>query len=369
MDVTRLTQAKAYQKIRQRLSLFHLALSPALLALAVYLPISSAFKEKAVSLTAQPFGIIALYFLFFSLWMLIFDLPLSFYSGYVLERRFGLSNHTFGSWAKDLLKRSLLSFGFSLVLLTFLYAIIWRSPQRWWFWAWLGFAAVTYVMGKIFPVLIVPIFYKYSRVENPSLVERIFKLAGRFGLPLENVYSLNLSRTTKKANAAFMGMGKTKRVVLSDTLLGGFSDDEIEMVLAHELGHFKHRDIWKQLGLGLAASFFAFWTASRVTDGWARSLRYEGVGDAAAMPLIFLVFYLVYLVLTPLQNGFSRWVEKEADRFALRAFPSPGVFIASMEKLADLNLSDPEPNPFYEWFFYDHPAIAKRIQMAKDSFK
>jgi len=225
---------------------------------------------------------------------------------------------------------------------------------------------MSYILGKVFPVFIVPLFYKYGKVENESLKQRIFDLAKRYGLPVENVYSLNLSRTTKKANAAFMGMGKTKRVVLSDTLLAHFTADEIEAVVAHELGHFKHKDIWKSLGLGLMSSFAGFWMVFRVLDPAARAFGFQGVGDIGALPLVFLIFFGFHLLMMPLQNGFSRMLERAADRFALTAFPQKEAFISCMDKLSRVNLADPDPHPLVEWLFYDHPAISKRIKAARE---
>ena len=361
-----LEKAKAYQKQKQKLMFVHLFLTPALLLLVVLTPLSFLFKEWAVSLASQPYSVFALYFLFFSIFMLIFDLPLAFYSGFILEHRYELSNQNFPAWAADFLKKSVLSFVLSLVLLAALYALIWNFPGTWWLWAWAGFAMVSYVMGKLFPVLIVPLFYKYGKVEDESLKDRILKLAARYNLPVENVYSINLSKTTKKANAAFMGMGKTKRVVLSDTLIEKFSGGEIETVVAHELGHYKHHDIWKQLIFGLITSFAGFWFVFRLIDPAAQIFGMDGAADLAALPVVFFIFNLFYFILIPAQNGFSRTVERAADRFALEAFPHPDVFISCMDKLSKVNLADPNPSAVMEWFFYDHPAIGKRIQMARE---
>lgn len=360
------TRAKEYQRIRQILTLVHLVLTPAVLLLSILTPLSFLFKEWAIAVTENLYGIVALYFLFFSLYALIFDFPPAFYSGFILEHRFQLSNQTLRAWFVDFWKKSLISFALSLALIEGLFALIWISPDRWWLWAWAGYAAVSYVLGKLFPVLIVPLFYKYGKVEDESLKKRILDLASHYGLPVENVYSLNLSKTTKKANAAFMGLGRTKRVVLSDTLIDHFNADEIETVVAHELGHFKHHDIWKQLAFGMVTSLAAFWIAFRTIEPWAESLGFDGAGDIATLPLIFFIFYVFYLFLMPLQNGFSRWAERNADYFALKAFPKREVFVSCMEKLGRVNLADPKPNPVFEWFFYDHPSIAKRIRMAQE---
>lgn len=361
----RVKDARAYQLIRQKLALLHLGLTPVLLLAVLLTPLNSFFLSAAGQGTYNGFVSVLIFFAFFSLFMLLFDGPLSFYSGYLLEHRFGLSNQTLLDWFSFLIKKSVLSFLLFSLLLTGLYALIWKFPDRWWLFAWAGYAGVSYLLGKIFPVWIVPLFYKYDRVTSDSLKARILALAKRYGLPLENVYSLNLSKTTRKANAAFMGLGKTKRVVLSDTLIDRFTEDEIETVVAHELGHFKNRDILRQLALGLVTSLVAFRLAALLLGPLGKVFGTGGAGDIASMPLLFLIFYLFSVVLMPLQSGFSRTRERAADLFALQAFPRKDVFISCMKKLAEVNLTDPEPHPVYEWFFHDHPSIGRRIRMAE----
>ncbi len=359
-----LKKAKDYQRIRQVLTLVQLVWTPVVLFIVLLTPLTFFFDDLASGWIANPYLHVALYTLLFFLYLTVVDFPLGFYSGFILEHRFGLSNQSLAAWFGEYLKRTLLSLGLMLPLIVGLYSLIWHF-EAWWVLAWAGYAVVSYVLGKIFPVWIVPLFYRYGKVEEGTLKKRILDLAARYGMPVENVYSLNLSKTTKKANAAFMGMGKTKRVVLSDTLLEHFTEDEIETVVAHELGHFKHRDILKQLAFGMVTSFAAFWIAFRLMEYAAPLFGFSGAEDVAALPLLFLVFYFFGLVLMPIQNGFSRILERAADRFALKAFPRADVFITCMEKLGKVNLADPEPNPVIEWFFYDHPAIGKRIQMAQ----
>jgi STE24 endopeptidase len=365
MDSEDLQKAKEYQKKHQMLTYLDLLLSPLILGGLVVTGLSLQFSNWASDITQQAYLQVVFYFLFFSAFMLLFNFPMAFYSGYILEHRYELSNQSIGKWFLDFLKKTLLSTSLTILLIVALYAFIWNFPDNWWLIGWAGFAGVSYILGKLFPVLIVPIFYKYGKVEDENLKKRIFDLAERYNLPIENVYSLNLSKTTKKPNAAFMGMGKTKRVVLSDTLLDNFTADEIETVVAHELGHYKHKDIWKQLVLGMITSFVAFWLAFRFVEPAAIHFGFDGVKDVASLPLLFLIFFFFYLLLMPIQNGFSRFIERAADRFALVAFPYPDVFISCMDKLGKVNLSDPNPNPVIEWFFYDHPAIGKRIAMAK----
>ncbi len=359
-------QAAEYQLIRRRLSLFHLFLTPALLVILIASGWTFVMRRDAIALVGSgDWGVVAVYFLLFSLFFLIFDLPVSFYSGFMLEHRFGLSNQNFRQWLADFGKKTLLSFALSLVLLEFLYLIIRSDPARWWLWAWAAYAFVSYVLGKLFPVLIVPLFYKYGKLEDRELETKVLALAARFGMPVGNVYSINLSKTTKKANAAFMGLGRTKRVVLSDTLIANFSHAEVEVVVAHELGHYKHVDVWRLLGLGLAASLVAFATGFWGVGTLAARMGLTSAADVAGLPLLFLIFYFVNLALTPLMNGYSRRRERAADLFALEALRTPEAFIDCMKKLGEQNLADPEPPAWYEWFFYDHPSIPKRLAMAE----
>ncbi len=322
------SKARSYQAIKRRLTLFHFILTPALLGILIASGWTFGMRQNAIALAGiNDGGVVAVYFILFSLFFLIFDLPLAFYSGFVLEHQFGLSNQSFGQWLLDLGKKTLLSFALSLGLLECLYWIVRVDPAHWWIWAWAAYAFVSYVLGKVFPVVIVPLFFKYGKLEDKELEARVLKLATRFDMPVGNVYSLNLSKTTKKANAALMGIGRTKRVVLSDTLIQSFSHSEVEMVVAHELGHYKHRDIWRLLGFGLASSMIAFVAGFLGVNTLAKTLSLSSAADVAGLPLLFLIFYAVNLILMPLMNGYSRRRDRAADLFALRALEAKDDFI------------------------------------------
>ena len=359
-------KAQEYQAIRRQLTLFNLALTPALLVMLIASGLHLRFAKWSAALVgSNDWALVAVYFAIFSVYFLIFELPLSYYSGFYLEHNFDLSNQTFGAWLKDFVKRSVLSFALSLALIELLYFVIRAAPEVWWLWAWAGYAFVSYVLGKVFPVVIVPLFYKYGKIEDRELAGKISGLAARFGLPVRDVYSLNLSKTTKKANAAFMGIGKTKRVVLSDTLISNFTHGEIEVVIAHELGHYKQRDVWRLLGFGMITSLAAFFAGFCGINAWAVPLGIASASDVAGLPLLFLIFYVVSLVLAPLHSAFSRYCERGADLFALKACEDADVFISCMKKLGRVNLAEFEPPAWYEWFFYDHPSLSKRIKMAE----
>lgn len=353
-----------YERKKCLAALFYLILEGVLLTSLLVSGLSLSFKSIAGSFSGNFYFQLSVYWLLFFLYLFIFDSLFSLYSQYYLEHAYGLSNQTLWGWAVELFKRSLLSLGITLPLLAGLYALIRRFPGQWWIWAWLGFGGVSYLLGQLFPVLIVPLFYRYSKVESPLLRDKIFRLVQRFNLPLENVYSLNLSKTTKKANAMFAGLGRTKRLILSDTLIQNFTNEEIESVVAHELGHFKHRDIWYHLIFSFILSFIGFAVAFTLFRRLSFRFGFEGMSDLAALPLLILIFYFFSAFLTPLNNVFSRWREREADRFALKAVGAGG-FVPAMEKLAAINLANPHPHPLIVWWFYTHPPIEKRIRMAQ----
>jgi len=359
-----LERARTYEKKKCLTLLAHLALEVVLLLVLINMGITHAFKRWAVAVAGSFHAQVAIYYgaFFLSLWIL--ELLFGFYSGFYLEHTFRLSNQSLGHWFVEFLKKTLLSFALSLALVLGLYSLIQAFPDHWWIFAWLGFAGVSYLLGQLFPVLIVPLFYRYGRITDEGLKERILALVDRYHLPVENVYSLNLSKTTKKANAMFAGLGRTKRLVLSDTLIENFTGDEIESIVAHELGHFKHRDIWHHLGFQLVVSFAGFALLFRLLQALAPQLGYSGQEDLAAFPLFYLSFFVFTTLLMPASHAYSRWREREADRFALKAV-GPAGFIPAMEKLARLNLANPRPHPVVEWWFYTHPPIAKRIEMAE----
>jgi len=357
-------RAKDYQRKRNWLVLINLFLTIALLSAMIFFGIQHTFFTW-VSSVQNVYGKLFVFFFFFSLYFLIFQLPLGFYSSYILEHRYKLSNHTLKSWILDECKKEVLSFLLAAALIAGLFTIIWKSPENWWLWAWAAYLLVSIVTGKLFPVLIVPLFYKYSPIQDEQLNGRLIRLSERFGIKIQNISSLNLSKTTKKANAAFCGMGKTKRIILGDTLLDRFTHDEIETVLAHEIGHYKHLDIWKQLVFGAIFSIVTFWAGFQIIRTLVPSFGYQGASDVLGMPILFLIFYACGLIVSPASNAYSRHAERRADQFALEHTGNRQAFISAMEKLSETNLADPNPHPIIEFLLYDHPAIQKRIEFAK----
>jgi STE24 endopeptidase len=304
-----------------------------------------------------------LYVLLLSLISRVLSLPLDYY-GFRVEHRYKLSNLSLRGWLLDEAKSYLLGLAFSAVLTQIIYLLIRRAPLYWWLWAWASFLILFVALAQLAPVLLFPIFYRFRALDNDALRERLTRLSERAGAKVRGVYEWKLSEKSKKANAALMGLGTTRRIVLADTLLANYTDDEIEAVLAHELGHHVHRHIAKSIVMQALISFFGFWVVKtmlrRSYPGW-----FSGQTDFANLPLILLVATVISLLLLPLLNAYSRFNERQADQYAWKAIASIGPFLSAMNKLAAQNLAERVPSRWVEILFHSHPSISKRIKAAE----
>ena len=299
----------------------------------------------------------------------LLTLPIDFWSGFVLEHRYQLSNQTFAGWLWHHAKGWILGGVFGLLMLLGFYALMWLSGPLWWLWAACGWLLVTLLLGRILPVIILPLFYRVTHLYAPELTERLKSLTEGTGLTIEGVYQLHLSAETRKANAALAGLGRTRRVLLGDTLLGEFSPKEIEVVFAHEVGHHVHRHLPKMIIWSVALATAGFWLVDVVLRRAAGGLGYAGFADPAALSLVLLVLSLFGLVLMPAQNALSRFFERQCDRYALQRTGDPQAYRSAFLKLARMNKSDLNPNPLVVWLFYDHPAIGQRLAMAESTLE
>ena len=295
--------------------------------------------------------------------------PLSYYAGHRLEHRFGLSKLTFAGWLWRYLKRNLLAMAFGLLLLLAVFAVIRATGPWWWLVAAGGSFLVSIVLAQLAPVLIMPLFYKIERIDKPELNERIERLAEGTGLAIEGVYRMDMSRETIKANAMLAGLGRTRRVIMGDTLLDGFSPDEIEVIFAHEIGHHVHRHIPKLIAAGIGFMLAGFWACDFVLRAWMQHTL--GVVDYAELPVSSLPALLLgltafSLLLEPVQNVLSRRYERQCDRYAIRRTGLREAYLSAFRKLAVLNKDDPCPNPIAVFLFHSHPPIAERLAMAEE---
>lgn len=294
--------------------------------------------------------------------------PLSFFSGHVLEHRYALSNMTLGGWLWRYCKRNAVAVAFGLVMFVGLYWVIWLTGPYWWLVAAGAFFLVSILLGQLAPVLIMPLFYKIERLEMPELADRMTRLSEGTGLSIEGVYRMGLSEETKKANAMLAGLGRTRRVLLGDTVINNFSLDEIAVIFGHEIGHHVFHHIHKMIAAGLVYSVVWFWICDRILAAWVGAAG--GGFDRAMMPvstlpLLMLVITVLSNLIEPLQNAISRRYERQCDRYALEKTGLRDAFISAFEKLARLNKDDPHPARLEVLLFHSHPPIGERLEMAK----
>lgn len=294
----------------------------------------------------------------------VITLPLTYYCEYVLEHRYELSTQTISRWLSQLAKGWLAGGLIGALLLAGVYALLWYGGEWWWLWIWLGWVGFTVVLAQLFPVLLLPLFHKFKPLEDDRITTALIEMARGARLKIDGIFSLELSIDTKKANAMLTGLGSTRRVYLSDTLLESFSPEEIEVVFAHELGHHTRGHIWKMLLLSAGLSTLHIAVAAYFLNP-LRGLQPEYWPDAVALlPLILLCIVALDILLTPVQHAISRRFERQCDADALRGTGNPLAYRSAYRRLAQMNLADPDPHPLVEWYFHDHPAMSKRIALA-----
>lgn len=302
----------------------------------------------------------------------IAGLPLAYYSGYVIEKRFGLSRQTSREWVQDQLKGQAIGLAIGLPMLEALGWTIRSYPRHWWLIVSGAMIPITAVFAQLFPVLIAPRFNRYEPLQDEELAERLRALAAKTGIEVAEVLQMDMSRRTTKANAFFAGLGNTKRIVLADTMLDEFTPEEIEAVVAHEIGHQVFHDIWRFVALSAVMTLV---TTAIVDRAARRLLRSHGrdlvgtpsIGDVRALPLLGVLVSVASTLLTPLQLGYSRQIERRTDAYALALTHNPRAYAGAMRKLAKTNLADPNPPRLVVLFLHSHPPIAERIAMAEQA--
>ena len=356
-------ESQQYQRLKHRALFINLALNFAgvLVAALVIGPRIDAALRPLIG--ENPWLRLPVLAMIYGFGLELLTLPADFWSGYLIEHRFGLSRQSLGAWAWKKVKGWMLLAPFGLAVLFGLYALLtWAGPW-WWVWGTVAWLLVVVVLGQLIPVLILPLFYRVERLEDASLLERLRRLATGTGLAVEGVYEFKLSDETVKGNAALAGLGRTRRVLLGDTLLREFAPDEIDIVFAHELGHHAHRHLPKMIAVEIVLSAAGLWLADRALHALAPTLGYPGWSDPAALPLLLLVLTTFGLILSPLTNALSRRFERQCDRYALDRTQAPAAYRSAFTKLGKLNKADADPHPIIVWLFHDHPTIRERISM------
>ena len=294
----------------------------------------------------------------------ILTLPLSWLGGFELPRRYGLSHETLRQWIRDRTKGGLIGAGLASAGALVVYGLI-RSTPWWWLWAAAAFAAGYTLLAFVMPIWLVPLFYRLTPLAEGDLRSRLLRLAERARVPTVGVWIADQSRRSRTANAAVTGLGRTRRILVFDTLVSRFEAEEVEAVLAHELGHHVAGDVWRGLAVQGAITLAALWVADRALRAAVAPLGLSGPSDLAGLPFLGLVTMAVTLIALPVVNSWSRQVETRADDFALRLTRAPGPFIGAMERLADLNLSERDPHFLKELLLHSHPSVGRRIARAR----
>lgn len=367
------SRALSYSNTRERLAVAGMVWNAALSLGILVSGVSGGLRSFAARHSPARLGPVMLFTALLSGLTFVVSLPFSYFGGFVIEHRYNLSNQRRRAWFFEQVKGLAVGIILGGVLLQGVYSIIRRYPRRWWAILASMTVPLSILMVNLAPVVLLPLFNTFTPLKNRSLAGRIKKLAAQQGVHVSDVLQMDMSKQTKKANAMFTGIGNTKRIILGDTLLEEFTDDEIEVVLAHELGHQVHHDIWKLIALSAPATVVGLYVAHRLSPAalarfgkrWGLNVEL-GLADVATMPLLGLLAGGTMQAITPIVNGITRTcIERPADRYALDLTGKREAFISAMEKLGRMNLSNPRPSALVKYLFHDHPTLQERIDFAR----
>jgi STE24 endopeptidase len=359
-------QARRYNQIHRWLGIADFVVGAAFLIVLLATGWSDWLRDLALRRGFQNYTLAVFLYLFF---ILLISKVLGFgfdYYGFRLEHRFQLSTQKVRSWLWDEAKGFLVGLVLGGIVIELLYFMIRQSPQHWWLITWALFMGLVILLAQLAPVVLFPIFYKFEPLDNEDLRRRLVQLGERAGTRVRGVYRWKLSEKSKKANAALTGLGNTRRIILADTLLDNYAPEEIEAVLAHELGHHVHRHILKSILVQAGITLFGFWLANFVLHFSVDHHMFEELSDFANLPLLAITGTVVSLVLMPALNAYSRFNERQADRYAFESIASVEPFISSMNKLARQNLAERTPSKWIEALFHSHPAVSRRVAAAEE---
>ncbi|MCX6829833.1 MAG: M48 family metallopeptidase [candidate division Zixibacteria bacterium] len=343
--------------------------SIAILIIVLYTGLSARFRKWALGITQKQFLVYLLYFIFFLLFMTLINFPVDYYRNFVVEHDYGFSNQTFGQWMGDNLKTFAVIFIFGFFIFLILYWLINRF-KKWWLYFAIGIIPFMVLVIVIFPVLVAPIFNKFEPIKNQELKTEMIALASRAGITNPDIYEVDASKQSSKVNAYFTGMFGTKRIVLYDTSIKNFSVNELKFIMGHEIGHYLKNHIWYGLFIAVVIMFLMGYLIDKLLPRFisrqSRRLGFTHLGDMASLPLILLFVTIFSFITQPIENGASRYFEYQSDQYGLEISGVTGdEAVTAFDKLSVANLSDPEPPALIEFWFYDHPALKKRMENAR----
>ncbi len=365
LDTERQKSAKVYARIHRRLYLVDLGIGGIYLIGWLVSGLNLAVRDWITTLTGGWIVALAVFSAVFMLPYMLIGLPLSFYSGYILPHRYDQSNQTLRSWIGDQIKGLAINVSLGLLLLLVVYWLLRIAPDWWWLYAAGVMLIFSVILANLAPVLIAPLFYKFTPLDDEDLSERLTRLAEQAGTQIKGVFRMDMSTRTKSANAGLTGLGSTRRIVLGDTLLEEFSADEIETVLAHELGHHVHKDLLMGIVFGTILTLLSFWLGHLALRLGVEQFGLASVADPAGLPILSLAAGVLGLITMPLNNAYSRWRERLADQYALETTRNPQAFADAMTRLANQNLADTDPERWVVLLLHSHPPIQERVAAAQ----
>lgn len=367
LDLERQKQAKQYGRIKRQLWLVDQGITLLYALLWLITGWSVALRSWLANLVNNDWFIVAGFAAVFSGIFFIISLPMGYYTGYILPHRFDLSTQSLKDWVIDQLKSLVVGAVLGLILIELVYLILRLAGDYWWLWLTGGVLFFSVLMTNLAPVLLMPIFNKFTPLneEHADLAERLVALAEKAGTKVRGVFKMDMSRRTKQANASLTGLGNTRRIILGDTLITEFSADEIETVLAHELGHHVNHDVAWLIGGGTVLTALGLFLVSRAMVWAIAVFGFTGASDPAGLPALMILFSLYQLITMPIENAFSRWRENKADNYALQATNKAEAFSSAFKRLANQNLSDVDPESWVVFMFYSHPPLQARIAKAE----
>ena len=365
IDRERQKIARRYRRDNLKWSIASFAVGSCLLVALTVFGLSERFADLLALHVKAHFLFVAAYFSALYLVFSMLNLPFAFVEGYRIEHKYGFSTQNRCQWFADWLKSSAVTYLIGLIVFEVIYLVIPASPRLWWLWLSLIMIGFSVVLANVFPVVILPLFYKTTAMEEGELTDGIAALCKKAAVNIKGVYSINLSAKTTKANAAVVGLGNTRRILVGDTLMSKYVTDEILSAVGHEIVHFRERHMWWLIlwqSIITVAMFYALFRIQPVVYAW---FGFAHAGDIAAFPLFAIIFGILSYGLRPLTSAISRYYERRADLGALGLTANTDAFVSLIAKLCNEQLSIAYPNRFIEWYGYSHPSAGKRIDFAE----
>lgn len=359
-----MVEAKRYSALKYSLTLLDTAYLITFLFVFAGLGFSRNLSDLLKELLPNRISLISVYILIASIVYYVLSFPITFYRSYRLEHKFSLSDQKISDWFLDQLKSGVISYIIALILIGAFYYILGRFASNWWLPISLAWIFFSLIFAKLTPTLIIPIFFKYKKLSDETLRQRILNLADKMKVRILDCFEIDLSKKTLKANAAFVGVGKSRRVILADTLKDKYSYDEIEVILAHEFAHYKLKHLLKLIAVNSCVTLICFYLIFKSSFYALKLFGFSSLDDIAFLPVILIYFVLFGIIMQPIECLISRKLETNADRLALEVTGLKDAFISMMSKLSEQNLADKSPHPIIKFFFFDHPPVDERIKIA-----